>query len=428
MCDCACVARGCCHNAQIYEKRVVLLRELFKFVDMERTGYIDLAVLQARVKEGLSDLFPERLWVRAEISQWSPRANGHCYLSLSQTKDGITVAEARAMIWRSSYLTLKDFFERETGTELRAGITVLVRVQVSFHEVYGYSLVIDDIDPAFTLGERAAERQRTIERLTAGGYMELQRELALPLLPYRLAVISSGTAAGLQDFRNHLLDNEYGFAFEVVLFEALMQGEGAPASIIDAIDRVQEGQFDAVLLLRGGGSELDLACFDDYSLAVALATCPVPVFTAIGHDKDVHVADLVAHKAVKTPTALADEFLACYIAEDERIGMLGMRIVKSLLRKVGAMEAPFVAAMHRIRMAASARLGLEVSRVALQEARIASTDPRTILDRGYVLVTGEDGKLLKSASRIDVGHNIGVRFGDGRLKATVTEVTTGLIK
>ena len=292
---------------------------------MERE-YIDLLTLQKRVKEGLAELFPERLWVQAEIAQWAPRQNGHCYLSLSQSRGGASVAEVKAVIWRGKFEILSHFFEAETGTPLQAGLSVLVRVQVNFHEIYGYSLVVDDIDPAFTVGEKALERRRTIEKLTAEGYMELQQELGLPRLPYRLAVISAQSAAGYGDFRQHLLHNAYGFRFSVTLFEALMQGESAPLSIVEALYRIRESRepFDAVLLLRGGGSELDLACFDDYGLAVAIATYELPVFTAIGHDKDVHVADLVAHRSVKTPTALADLFLDCYIAEDEQIGALAL--------------------------------------------------------------------------------------------------------
>ena len=268
---------------------------------MEAKNYIDLLELQTRIKESIQDAFPGRYWVKAEIASWSPRANGHCYLSLTQSRGGKSVAEARAMIWSWKYPQLTQFFEISTGEKLRSGITVLVQVQVNFSELYGVSLFIENIDPAFTLGEKALERKKAIEKLTAEGYMEMQKELALPDLPYRLAVITSQTAAGYQDFRNHLLNNPEGYAFRLDLFEALMQGEQAPSSIMDALEEAGEKGYDAILLLRGGGSELDLACFDDYDLAVAIATCPVPVVTAIGHDKDVLIADMVAHVSVKPP-------------------------------------------------------------------------------------------------------------------------------
>ena len=279
---------------------------------MAQREYMDLLELQERIKEGIEDAFPERYWVKAEIASFSPRSNGHCYLELSQSRGGQPVAQSRAMIWKWYYPRLKAFFEQAAGQPLQAGITVLVKVQVSYSELYGISLFIEDIDPAFTLGEKALERKRTIEFLTREGYMDMQQELALPELPYRLAVITSKTAAGYGDFRRHLLENEEGYAFRLDLYEALMQGEQAPASILSAILEVQEQPYDALLILRGGGSDLDLACFDDPDLAVAIATCPIPVVTAIGHDRDVHIADLVAHTSVKTPTALADLFLDAF--------------------------------------------------------------------------------------------------------------------
>ena len=239
---------------------------------MEERDYIDLLELQQRIKGSVQDAFPGRYWVKAEIASWSPRANGHCYLSLVQTSGGKSVAESRAMIWKWNYQRIVATFEDMTGQRLQAGITVLVRVQVAFSELYGMSLYIEDIDTAFTLGQAALERKRNIERLEKDGYMDMQKELALPELPTRLAVITSKTAAGYQDFRNHLLNNPEGYAFSLDLYEALMQGEQAPLSIREALAAAAEGNYDAVLILRGGGSELDLACFDDFSLAVAIAT------------------------------------------------------------------------------------------------------------------------------------------------------------
>ena len=311
--------------------------------------YIDLLELQTRIKESIADAFPGRYWVKAEIASWSPRANGHCYLTLTQTRGGKSIAESRARIWKWKYPQITQFFEAATGQRLQAGITVLVQVQVSFSELYGVSLFIEDVDPAFTLGEKALERKRAIEKLTAQGYMEMQKELALPDLPYRLAVITSQTAAGYQDFRNHLLNNPEGYAFRLDLFEALVQGEQAPVSIMEALEEAGEKGYDAILILRGGGSELDLACFDDYNLAVAIATCPVPVVTAIGHDKDVHIADMVAHASVKTPTALADLFLEAYEAQDASLDRLAQRIGGSLQRLVSRSELRISAADAAIR-------------------------------------------------------------------------------
>ncbi len=433
---------------------------------MEDRHYIDLLELQSRIKESIADAFPGRYWVKAEIASWSPRANGHCYLSLTQSRGGKSVAEARAVIWKWNYPTLKALFEEQTGQSLQAGITVLVRVQVNFSELYGISLYIDDIDTSFTLGQQALERKRNIERLQKDGYMDMQKELALPDLPYRLAVITSHTAAGYQDFRNHLLNNPEGYAFQLDLYEALMQGEQAPASIMAALEEAAGEGYDAILILRGGGSELDLACFDDYELAIAIATCPVPVITAIGHDKDVHIADMVAHNSVKTPTALADLFLEAYEAQDALIDRLGQRIAtaaqrlvnrqelrlgnaeaaigRAIQRRLGALELLLQrsvariskgllhkyadvarlsdAAAHRIKFAAVAKVSAETSRVALKEALIGASDPRKILGLGYVLVTGKDNKVLKTVDRVAVGDRIGVRFSDGSLTAKVDEI------
>lgn len=429
---------------------------------------MELAQLQALIKESIADAFPGRYWVKAEIASWSPRANGHCYLSLQQSRGGKSIAEARAMIWSWKYPVLTRGFEDATGEKLRAGITVLVKVQVNYSELYGISLFIEDIDAAFTLGEKALERKKAIERLEKEGYMDMQKELALPDLPRNLAIITSKTAAGYQDFRNHLLMNPFGYAFSLQIFEALMQGEQAPSSIMEALGEAAEGGFDAILILRGGGSELDLACFDNFELGVAIATCPVPVVTAIGHDKDVHIADMVAHEAVKTPTALADLFLDAVRAQEQKAENAASRIASACQRlvarqelrlaeadskirraiagRIGALEQALQrsigrisrgllgkyadtarlrdSAAHRIKFAAQARVSAEVSRVALKEALITASDPRKILGLGYVLVTGKDNKVLKTVDKVGVGDKIGVRFADGSLTAKVDEVFT----
>ncbi|MBQ6199023.1 MAG: exodeoxyribonuclease VII large subunit [Bacteroidales bacterium] len=406
--------------------------------------YVDLATLLSAVKETVAESYPVPVWVKAEISSWSPRANGHCYLELSQSRGGKIIAQSRAIIWSWKYLALKSYFEKETGEPLHAGITVLVQVRVSYSELYGLSLSIENIDPAFTIGEKALEKKRIIERLEKCGYMEMQKELALPELPRRLAVITSKTAAGYQDFRNHLEAGGYAIVHD--LWEAMMQGADAPDSISEALREAAQKQYDAILILRGGGSEGDLACFDDESLAVAIATCPVPVVTAIGHDKDVHIADMVANTSVKTPTALADLFVDLFRRQDSALDAIGDRIrtaissrissmeiaiqrrgnniSRGLLNKYGAVEKLSLNAAHRIRFAASARVSQEYSVVALKEARINATDPRSILSLGYVLVTGKDNKVLKTVNKAAKGDRIGVRFQDGSLTAKVDEVYT----
>lgn len=362
---------------------------------MERKPYVELLELQEHIRESIEDAFPGRYWVKAEISSCSPRNNGHCYLTLTQNRAGKAVAESRAVIWKWKYPQLKQFFEQSTGQPLQAGITVLVRVQVSFSELYGVSLFIDEIDPAFTLGEQALERKRAIERLQKAGYMEMQQELALPDLPFRLAVITSRTAAGYGDFCRHLLENAEGYAFQVQLYEALMQGEQAPESIIEALEEAVMEPWDAILLLRGGGSELDLSCFDDYDLAIAIATCSVPVVTAIGHDKDVHIADMVAHTSVKTPTALADLFLDAFRAQDALQDRLGQRIGAAVRRLATQEELRLEGTDAAIRRAVQRRLtGMQQQADALH-ARI-----RLGLNRR--MNTAEQG-LQRSVGRIGRG-------------------------
>lgn len=356
---------------------------------------MDLLELQSRIKEGVQEAFPGRYWVKAEIASWSPRANGHCYLTLTQSRAGKPVAESRAMIWKWHYPQLKAYFEQATGEQLREGITVLVRVQVAFSELYGMALYIDDIDASFTLGARALERKKTIERLQKEGYMEMQQELAIPDIPQRLAVITSKTAAGYQDFRKHLLDNPEGYAFELDLFEALMQGEQAPDSIAEALALASEKAYDAILILRGGGSETDLQCFDDPGLAISIATSSVPVVTAIGHDKDVHIADMVAHTSVKTPTALADLFLDALRTQDTMADRLRQRISAAARKLVSRQELAVSSVDAAIMRSVQMRLSQMQRQVDVIHARV-----KLGLSRRF---GGVEQALLRSIGRISKG-------------------------
>lgn len=361
--------------------------------------FIDLLELQIRCKDGLEGLFPEKLWVKAEIASIQVKSNGHCYLDLSQTDGTSLVAKAKAVIWRSHYPSLSHYFESVTGTALQSGMSVLVRVQVNYSELYSLTLVIDEIEPQFTLGQAEAVRRRTMEMLKADDMMDRQKRLSLTELPYRLAVISAPDAAGYGDFRRHLEENAFGFKFSVNLFEAVMQGSGAPESITEALQMVESDaeNYDAALIMRGGGSSLDLSCFDDYGLCVAIASCGIPVFTAIGHDRDYHVADMVSYDYVKTPTALADIFLDCYMAEDERLS---------------AFES-------RFRLAFSSRIAAMESAVDVLETRIHAADPRALLSRGYTLVTDSGGVVIKSSGGLAKGDSLRVYFSDGRIDVEI---------
>lgn len=363
---------------------------------------IDLYTLQTMIKSAVDDAFDFPVWVRAEISAVKARPGGHCYMELSQSSDTGVVAKVSAIIWSSKYRFIAPYFESVTGSPIKAGITVLAKVSVNFSQLYGLSLIVEDINAEYTVGEKEKERLATIERLSKEGLMDLQKELSLPALPYRLAVVSAPDAAGYRDFVRHLLDNEYGFVFEPKLYEAVMQGVAAPDSVAEAIARIGASgkRYDAALVIRGGGARLDLACFDDYKIAAAIARCPVPVLTAVGHDQDFHVCDMVAWKYVKTPTALADFFVEMYMDEDQRIASYGTRLKTAFLNKMSLMG----------------------SKLDVLEARILGADPRNILSRGYALVLDGEGKVLKRAADSAKGEHISVMFRDGILEGDVTGV------
>ena len=363
---------------------------------------IDLFTLQTEVRQSLESSFPARVWVRAEVSAVKVRGGGHCYLELSQSDESGLVAKASAIIWASRYRVLGPYFESVAGSPLQPGITVLLRVQVNYSQLYGLSLIVDDIDASCTLGEKEKERLATIERLKKEGLLDRQKSLEMTALPYRLAVVSAPDAAGYRDFERHLKGNAYGFVLETVLYEAVMQGASAPDSISEAVMEAgsSEPAYDAVLVLRGGGSNLDLACFDDYRVASAIASCPVPVLTAVGHDQDFHICDMVAWRYVKTPTALADTFIEIYADEDQYISSFAGRLKTAFLNKISLMG----------------------SRVDVLESRIAGADPRRILSRGYALVVDDGGVVMKNAAGHSAGDNVKVMFADGTLDCRVTGI------
>ena len=369
---------------------------------MMEKNFIDLLTLQTEVRQALESSFPARIWIRAEVSAVKVRSGGHCYLELSQTDESGLVAKASAIIWASKYRVLGPYFESVAGTPLQPGLTVLLRVQVNYSQLYGFSLIVDDIDAVCALGEKEKARLATIERLKKEGLIDRQKTLEMTALPYRLAVVSAPDAAGYRDFERHLKGNAYGFVFEIVLFEAVMQGASAPDSISMAIGEAASAgiPFDALLVLRGGGSNLDLSCFDDYRVAAAIASCPVSVLTAVGHDQDFHICDMVAWRFVKTPTALADTFIDIYADEDQYISSFAGRLKTAFLNKISLMS----------------------SRVDVLESRIAGADPRRILERGYALVVDAGGVVMKNAAGHSAGDNIKVMFADGTLDCRVAGI------
>ncbi len=284
---------------------------------------IKLSELNGWVKRVINDAFPDKIWVIGEISEMKVNRNGHCYLNLiekDEATDTVT-AQARATIWSYTFRMLRPYFETTTGQILIEGIKVLVNVTVEFHELYGYSLNILDIDPTYTIGDMTRRRREIINRLINEGVADMNKELEFPLVPQKIAVISSETAAGYQDFNDHLIRNPSGYIFYTKLFPAVMQGLQAESSIIGALDRIYEYEdfFDVVVIIRGGGSQLDLSCFDNYNLAYHITQFPLPVITGIGHEKDNTIADLVAHTRLKTPTAVAEFLIGELAAFDLRL-------------------------------------------------------------------------------------------------------------
>ena len=390
---------------------------------MERE-FVDLFEFQKRLKQGVELLFPNRIWVKAEVSAVKARSGGHCYLELSQSDSKGLVAKASAIIWASKYRFIAPYFESVTGSPITEGMTLLLEVQVNFSELYGFSLIVNDIDPEYSLGLKELERQKTIERLVKEGVMELQKSHALPVLPYNLAVISAEDAAGYRDFMRHIAENPYGFKLDVHLYSALMQGAECPSSIIAALDAVLESgmDYDAVLIIRGGGSKLDLACFDDYNLAAAVAQYPLPVLTAIGHDQDYHVCDMVAHEYVKTPTALADFILEMYENEDARISSCVTRVRLAFSNRILHMEASVDRMQARIKNAYAMKISLMESALQVIQTRINAADPRKVMERGYALAVNSRGVVLKGAAGVSAGDMISVMFADGTIDAEVTTV------
>ena len=386
--------------------------------------FIDLFEFQSRLKKGVESLFSNRLWIKAEVAAVKARNGGHCYLELSQSDESGLIAKASAIIWSSKYRFIAPYFESVTGSPIQEGMVVLVEVQPTYSQLYGFSLIINDIDPEYFLGLKELERQRTMERLQSEGLMDLQKELALPALPYHLAVISAADAAGYRDFMRHLDENPYGFKVAPVLYPALMQGTDCPSSIIAALDAVLDSgkEYDAVLILRGGGSKLDLSCFDDYDLAAVIAQYPLPVLTAIGHDQDFHVCDMVAHEYVKTPTALADFIMGMYEDEDARLTSYQTRMRLAFSARVSAMENQAGRLGDRIRNAFAVKVSLAESVLNVLQTRMTAADPRRIMERGYALAVDAGGVVLKSAAGVSAGDRVSVMFSDGIIVAEVKEI------
>ena len=438
----------------------------FNDIRSERPDALSLTQLNRLVKTALDEALPGTYWVRAETSEVRVNAtSGHCYLEFVEKDEttGQLVAKSRGTIWARNFAVLRTYFEQETGQTFISGLKVLVNVSVEYHELYGLSLTVHDIDPSYTLGDMARKRMEVIRRLQEEGVFDLNKELTLAILPQRIAVISSPTAAGYEDFVNQLIHNDYGFPFYVKLFPALMQGEKTEESVIAALDRIYAHRelFDVVVLIRGGGSAADLSSFDSYTLAANCAQFPLPIITGIGHERDDSVVDNVAHTRMKTPTAVA-AFLINRMAEQLALldelrrtvceATRNQLTVKKTTWQILATRFPVFVTGHlerhradlhtltarlssvpqllekhteqlelvpvHIRKAADAMLTRHTHELALSEQHIKLASPDHILKRGYTL-TLKDGKIVKHAADLSAGDEISVRFTDGERKGKI---------
>ena len=412
---------------------------------LEQHHHFSLLELNRLVRATIEDTLCEQYWLEAEIGQIGEN-NGHCYLEFIQKVEGhnTPVARAKAKCWRNVWGSVRPYFEHTTGQTLTLGMKVLVLVHPDFHEAFGFSWIVDDIDPRFTLGDMARRRQEIIRQLKAEGVFDLNRELPLPLFTQRIAVISSSTAAGYGDFCRQLEENTRGFRFSVTLYESLMQGEGVERSIISALDKINAhiDDYDCVVIIRGGGATSDMSGFDSLLLAENVANFPLPVITGIGHDRDECILDMVSHTRVKTPTAAAAFLIDRLEQVARRIDDAADRITSYVQHRMEIEKMRLSRAAERIpilfslvkskqenkmetlnqRIASAVQRLIDRRRHTLDilEQRTKSLDPTLLLQRGYS-ITLVNGHALRSPSAVKPGDVIVTRLADGTVKSTVKE-------
>lgn len=412
---------------------------------LEQHHHFSLLELNRLVRATIEDTLCEQYWLEAEIGQIGEN-NGHCYLEFIQKVEGhnTPVARAKAKCWRNVWGSVRPYFEHTTGQTLTLGMKVLVLVHPDFHEAFGFSWIVDDIDPRFTLGDMARRRQEIIRQLKAEGVFDLNRELPLPLFTQRIAAISSSTAAGYGDFCRQLEENKRGFRFSVTLYESLMQGEGVERGIISALDKINAhiDDYDCVVIIRGGGATSDMSGFDSLLLAENVANFPLPVITGIGHDRDECILDMVSHTRVKTPTAAAAFLIDRLEQVARRIDDAADRITSYVQHRMEIEKMRLSRAAERIpilfslvkskqenkmetlnqRIASAVQRLIDRRRHTLDilEQRTKSLDPTLLLQRGYT-ITLVNGHALRSPSAVKPGDIIVTRLADGMVKSTVNE-------
>lgn len=402
-----------------------------------------LRQLNLLVREAIEETLPDEYWVEAELSECRENS-GHCYMELIEKDEhsNTPVARASAKCWRQTWQMVKPYFERTTGQPLRAGMKVLVKVYAQFHEAYGFSWIISDIDPTYTLGDMARKRQEIIRQLKEEGIFDLQRELRISTFAKRIAVISAQNAAGYGDFCRQLEDNDYSFRFEVTLFPAVMQGEQVEQSVINALNSIYERihDYDVVCILRGGGATADLSGFDTLALAENVAQFPLPIITGIGHDRDESILDMVANTKVKTPTAAAALLIDNLLRILERLDDASQRISNAVnqrissqkikiasmtsliptltLRMVGDQRHRIDTIGNRLPIAIERRLTTQKHLLESLSIKLQGFDPQLLLSRGYS-ITLKDGRAVRDPKQLKPGDEIETRLEKGNITSIV---------
>ena len=423
---------------------------------MKSEKRLTLYELNHLVKDVLESEMPDEYWVEAELSECR-ESKGHCYMELIQKdeRSATPIAKASAKCWVSKWMLIRPYFERTTGERLRAGMKVLLKVYPQFHEAFGFSWIVTDIDPTYTLGDMARKRQEIIRQLKEEGVFDLQRELELPLFCQHIAVISSESAAGYGDFCHQLSDNPYGFQFQTQLFPAIMQGEGVSQSIIAALENIYNGQcstvngqwsmvngqcFDCVVIIRGGGATSDMSGFDTLSLAENVANFPLPIITGIGHDRDESILDMVSHTRVKTPTAAAaflvdhlkgvldtiegaQSLITHYARQKLSTLQSQLSTIQEILPKLFLavkirQDARIENLEARFPLLAERRLTAERHRLQLTEEKLKALDPQLLLKRGYS-ITLHNGKAVHNPLVLKAGDEIETRLEKGTIKSII---------
>jgi exodeoxyribonuclease VII large subunit len=380
--------------------------------------------LNSLVHEAVSNAMPQRYWVTGELSEVRETAVGHCYIELVQRDESTNdmVAKARGTIWSRIYSLLRPYFLEQTGQPFAAGLKVLLQVTVNFHELYGYTLDVCDIEPTYTLGDIARQRQLVIKRLTDEGVIGLNKELCIPRIPQRVAVISSPTAAGYGDFCDQLRNNRYGFVFYHCLFPSPMQGNGVEQGIIEALDRIAANVdfWDVVVIIRGGGATSELNCFDTYDLANNCAQFPLPIITGIGHQRDESVLDIVAHTSAKTPTAAAELLIHAMLAAEHDIALIQGAVADAVRDRLSSEKHRMETLVRQLPVTTALYMQAHHHKLDLCKQSIDAASPEHILSLGYS-ITRVNGRAVRSLDSLCVGDEVTTTIAGGEFISTVKE-------